>query len=229
MIARVIAVPTHGRYLVEVPGGQASGPATRSSGPWPMLVGFHGYGEAADVQLERLRGIPEAHQWLLLSIQGLHRFYRGRSTDVIAGWMTRQDREIAIEDNVRYVAAVLDEARRDWKAGAVVFAGFSQGVSMAFRAAVHIGREAPDIAVRAVVALGGDVPPELDPGALAMIPAALIGRGAADAWYSPEMFASDGQRLRDSGVRVEAVTLSGGHEWTDEFNHLVARFLSDRR
>jgi len=43
---RTIAVETHGRYLVEVPAG---------GGPWPLLVGFHGYAEAAEDQLARLR------------------------------------------------------------------------------------------------------------------------------------------------------------------------------
>src|SRR5260370_22035310 len=102
-----------------------------------MVVGFHGSAETAEIQLERLRGIPGAHQSLLISIQGLNRFYRGRSNDVVAGWMTRQDREIAIADNVRYVAAVIGEVTREWAGGPVVLAGFSQGVSMAFRAAVH--------------------------------------------------------------------------------------------
>jgi predicted esterase len=220
VITRVIAAPTHGRYLVDVPP---------DSGPWPMLVGFHGYAETAEIQLERLRGIPGAQQWLLISIQGLNRFYRGRSSDVAAGWMTRQDREIAIADNVRYVAAVIGEVTREWAGGPVVLAGFSQGVSMAFRAAIHMVREASPIAVRAVTALGGDIPPELDSRALAALPAALIGRGALDDWYGQETFASDAQRLRDAGVRVDAVALAGGHEWTDEFSRAVARFLSDRR
>ena len=38
METRTIATETHGRYLVRTP---------RVSGPWPVLVGFHGYGENA--------------------------------------------------------------------------------------------------------------------------------------------------------------------------------------
>ena len=84
MIERRIATPTHGRYLV-VP------PATL--GPAPVLVGFHGYAEGAEAQLERLRAIPGADRWRLVSIQGLHRFYQRRTNEVVAGWMTRQGRE----------------------------------------------------------------------------------------------------------------------------------------
>jgi hypothetical protein len=73
-----------------------------------MLVGFHGYAESADVQLDRLRAIPGTERWLLVSIQGLHRFYQPRTNDVVASWMTRQDRELATVDNLAYVTAVLD-------------------------------------------------------------------------------------------------------------------------
>jgi len=71
-----------------------------------MLVGFHGYAENAEAQLERLRGIPESARWLSISVQGLHRFYQRRTNLVVASWMTSQDREVAIRDNLAYVADV---------------------------------------------------------------------------------------------------------------------------
>ena len=104
MIERTIAIGTHGRYLLEPPA---------SAGPAPMLVGFHGYGEGADIQLERMRRIPGADRWLLVSIQGLHRFYQRRANEVVASWMTRQDRELAMADNLAYVAAVIDAVDRE--------------------------------------------------------------------------------------------------------------------
>ena len=48
MIERSIAVHTHGRYLIDPPA---------SDGPAPLLVGFHGYGEGAEAQLERMRRV----------------------------------------------------------------------------------------------------------------------------------------------------------------------------
>jgi hypothetical protein len=36
-------------------------------GPAPILVGFHGYAENAEAQLERLSGIPESTRWLSIS------------------------------------------------------------------------------------------------------------------------------------------------------------------
>jgi len=215
VIERSVPATTRGRYLVEAPS---------TPGPWPILIGFHGYAESADTELERLRSIVGADAWLRVSIQGLHRFYRGRNEDVVAGWMTRQDRELAIADNVAYVIAVLDAVSREWKTdGRVAFTGFSQGVAMAFRAAAAV-----KLAVVAVVALGGDVPPELDAAALSKIPAVLIGRGARDAWYDAGMFDADVQRLGAAGVHVEAAALDAGHEWTDAFSRAAGTFLSRR-
>ena len=75
--------------------------------------------------------------WLLASVQGLHRFYTSRMDDIGASWMTRQDRELAIADNIAYVDRVVQAIERDYQARDAFFLGFSQGVAMAFRAAVR--------------------------------------------------------------------------------------------
>jgi predicted esterase len=214
---RSIAVGSHGRYLVAPPDR-----STRSATGSPLLVGFHGYAEDAELHLERLRAIPGAERWLVVSVQGLHRFYRGRSQDVVASWMTRQNRDLMIADNQVYVSAVIDEVGREWGAlMPLVFAGFSQGVAMAFRSAAS-GRHQP----AGVIALGGDIPPELDQRAVARIPHALIGRGEADGWYTPQKFADDEARLRAAGTNVVVTTFDGGHEWTADFNRVAAAFLA---
>ena len=61
--------------------------------------------------------------------------------------------------------------------------------------------------------------------ALARIPAALIGRGSRDEWYTPQMLETDAARLREAGVAVTVVTLDAGHEWTAPFAEAAADFL----
>ena len=215
MIERTIAIGTHGRYLLEPPA---------SGGPAPMLVGFHGYGEGADIQLERMRRIPGADRWLLVSIQGLHRFYQRRANEVVASWMTRQDREHAIADNLAYASAVIDAAEREYPGGSrLVLTGFSQGVAMMFRAAVASSRP-----VDGVIAVGGDVPPELDPAGLARVRRALVCHGARDQWYTEEIFGRDVQRLREAGVTIRPLEFGGGHEWSDEVVQAASSFLDER-
>jgi predicted esterase len=214
VIEKTIATGTHGRYLV----------APAYATPAPLLVGFHGYGESADVQLERLRSIPGADRWSAVSVQGLNRFYQRRGNEVIAGWMTRQDRELAIADNLAYVAAIVDG---EWEARAgsrgVMFAGFSQGVAMAFRAAAASAHT-----VIGVIAAGGDIPPELDRAALARLGHVLLCRGARDEWYTSATFAHDQARLREAGVGLTALEFDGEHEWSDGVIHAAARFLNER-
>lgn len=216
MIERTIATGTHGRYLIEPPA---------SSGPAPVLIGFHGYGEGADAQLERMRRIPGADRWLLVSIQGLHRFYQRRANEVVASWMTRQDRELAIGDNLAYVAAVMDAVDREYPgAPRVVFTGFSQGVAMTFRAAAASSRT-----VDGVIAVGGDVPPELDAAEVGRIGHALVCHGTRDEWYTQEIFERDVQRLREAKVNVRPLEFDGGHEWSDEVVQAASLFLHERR
>jgi predicted esterase len=211
---RTIETVTHGRYLVD---GREPGS--------PVLAGFHGYAESAEMQFERLQAIAGADPWIVLSVQGLHRFYRGRFEDVVASWMTRQDREVAIADNTAYVTKVIDAVAKEFSANSKrVLAGFSQGVSMAFRCAAGYGRP-----IDGVVALGGDIPPELDPSALSRIRTVLLARGTRDELYTAEKLAADERRLRAAGVQVQILSFEAAHEWTTEFNQAAAQYLQSIR
>ena len=207
---RSIETGIHGRVLV------------RAAGPGPaagLLVGFHGYAENAAIQMDRLAGIPGAGRWTLLSIQGLHRFYRGRSEDVVASWMTREDREAAIADNLAYVdRAIASVAPADRPR--IVCAGFSQGVAMAFRAGVR-GAFTPD----AIVSVGGDVPPELV-AAGGAFPRVLLARGTADGWYTEAKMHADLTALGRLGADVRPLVYDGGHDWTADVSSAVAAFIS---
>ncbi len=205
------ALPTrvHGHYWVR--------PARSANGaPAPLLVGFHGYGETGEGFLGSLEAIPGADAWHLASVQGLHPFYT-RSGEVVAGWMTRFDRELAIADNVAYAQAAVAALRDELAPSPVlVFAGFSQGVAMAYRAAAAVEDGS------GVIALAGDVPPEVD---AARLPPVLLGQGRADTWYTDAKRETDLRRLAEAGVAVETCVFDGGHEWSDAFYGAAGRFL----
>jgi predicted esterase len=212
VVEHALPAQTHGRYVVAPPA---------STDPVPILAGFHGYGESADTHLERLRAIAGSERWLVVSIQGLHRFYNRRADEVVASWMTRQDRELAIADNLAYVAAVLDAVSVNWRTTrSIVFAGFSQGVAMAFRAAVDANRDNV-----AVIAVCGDIPPEIESRALGRLSAALVCRGSSDEWYTAQKFSEDIRRLKASGVDVSPLEFQGGHGWPADVNAAAALVL----
>jgi predicted esterase len=214
--SHTIATTLHGRYLVEL---------SRTDPPVGLVIGFHGYGEGAEAQFDRLHDVPGISDWVVVSIQGLHRFYNRRSQDVVASWMTNQDRELAIADNVAYVSAVIDTVAQTYPSGGpLVFAGFSQGVAMAFRAACASSR-----VTAGLVSVGGDVPPELDSAKLAAVKSVLLARGERDEWYTDAKWEADKKRLMAAGVHLRALGYAAGHEWNADVSAAVAAFLSERR
>jgi predicted esterase len=202
----------HGRYLVE--------PVAASASCW--LVGFHGYAQSAEVFLPLLTAVPRSGAWRAVAVQGLHPFYTRNDRDVVAHWMTRQDRELAIADNVAYVDTVLDRLREEFGAPReIVFAGFSQGVAMAYRAALR-GRHA----AAGVFAAGGDVPSDVLDVPAAAWPRVCMTAGTEDAWYGPDRLEKDAARLREHGVDVRSHEFAGGHEWDAPVLETAGAFLA---
>jgi predicted esterase len=203
----LVPATTHGRVLVRRAG------ASRG-----ILAGFHGYLENAATQLARLDSIPGAAAWTRMSVQALHRVYRGRTRHVAASWMTSEDRETAIADNVAYVAAAVREVRGGG-ATRVVYAGFSQGGAMAFRAGAR------DPSAAGIVSVGADVPPELLADASLRFPPVLLARGRDDEWYTAAKHDADIGALRSRGVRVQPLVYGAGHEWSGDLSAAVAEWL----
>ena len=243
----ILHVPTtiHGRVLTKDAAVSSSG----------IIVAFHGYGQRAEDMLDDLARVPGIDGWQVASVQALHRFYSRDEQKVIGSWMTREDRELAIADNVEYVNRAIDQAQGPgpkaqvaarsaawaastsddepvthgagshlglgpWPLG-LVFVGFSQGASMAYRAALLGAHRAAGI-----IALGGDIPPEVKALPALSWPRVLIGAGVRDEWFAKKVGA-DVEFLRERGIAHEVVHFDGGHEWTDEFRKAVAAFLSN--
>jgi len=209
--SRIVPAQTHGRYLVKAPLGPP---------PHGLLVGFHGYGEGAAQHMDKLQQVPGADRCALVAVQALHLFYT-RGGEVVGSWMTKLDREQAIADNIAYVASVVARVREEFpEARPLVYAGFSQGASMAYRAAARSGH-----ACAGVIALGGDLPPDVAEDEAAPLPPALVARGQRDEWFTGEKMDRDLQRLFARGVRVQSLVFDGGHEWGADFFFAAGAFL----
>jgi predicted esterase len=205
MLVRTLETAIHGRYLFEDRGAER------------LLVGFHGYAETAETHLAELEKIPGIDRWSVASVQALHPFYT-RSGNIVASWMTSLDRELAIEDNIGWVRRVLSDLPAPQT---LVFAGFSQGATMAARAAGYAGPAA------GLMLLGGDVPPEMHEDPSVVLPPTLLARGVTDEWYTDEKFKKDLKFLKANAKGgVRPLVFAGGHEWIDEFRTAAAQFLS---
>jgi predicted esterase len=205
-----IRTTIHGRYLVDIPENSRA-----------TLVGFHGYKQNAAIQMDALRRLAGDRAIGLISIQGLHRFY-SRGSDVVASWMTKEDREQAIADNIDYVGKVLAAIAGEFGiTRPMIYVGFSQGVAMAYRAAAFVQRPCDG-----VIALAGDLPPDVAPLA-ASLPRTLIGRGTDEEWYTAEKAARDLDVLQPAGVKVGEFVFTGGHAWTPQFFDKAAAFIDE--
>ena len=87
---------------------------------------------------------------------------------------------------------------------------------MAYRAAARTGPTR-------LIALAGDVPPDVAASTRVPLPPILIGRGARD-----DMYTAAGRRGRRHapvlGVEVESCVFDGAHEWTADFYAARAAF-----
>src|SRR5207253_9601007 len=139
LTTHTIAATVHGRFVV------------RDGPPERVMIGFHGYAETAETHLDELAKIRGIDRWTIASVQALHPFYAARTQQVVASWMTRQDRELAIADNIAYVRSVIE-----WfhDPETIVCFGYSQGGAMVYRAAADYGRRA------GWVVIGDSVPPD---------------------------------------------------------------------
>jgi predicted esterase len=209
---RLIAARVRGRYLWR--------PTSRSSA---LLVAFHGYAQNAEMMLQEVERLPGIGDWNVVAAQALHPFYSSRGSEVVASWMTRLDRDEAIADNIRYVGDLVATVGAELgEADPLVYLGFSQGTAMAYRAAVGSGHRCAG-----VIALAGDVPPELAAQRRGDFPPVLIGAGTEDEWYNQDKLEEDRSVLESMGAACRATIFAGGHEWTEEFRGSCGSFLEE--
>lgn len=200
MEERHLRVPRTARYHV-------LGEPARARRLWIVL---HGYGHLARYFLNKFLGAEKDQ--CIVAPEGLSRFYLDpEHRRVGATWMTREDRELEIQDQITYLDslhhALLPELAKNIPAGVL---GFSQGVATACRWAMH-GNTILD----RMVLWGGGIPPELERTALQQglqrVHVALV-HGNDDALVPLSVLENNQLRLNAAQVRHEVHTFKGGHD-----------------
>jgi predicted esterase len=186
-----------------------------------LWLACHGYGQLASGFLESLRALDTPER-LVVAPEALSRFYlddsfgpHGPDTPVGATWMTREDREVEIEDYVAYLERVYERAREslDGARPRVLALGFSQGVATVSRWAARTAAPLDEL-----VLWGGRLPPELEPTRLTErhpdLQVTLVA-GTRDRFVEEARLHEEEARLSGAGVRVRALTFKGGHRLDD--------------
>lgn len=178
----------------------------------------HGHAQLAARFLARFTPL-EREDRLFVAPEGLSRFYLGApnavhrpDSPIGATWMTREDREAEIEDQIRYLDLVYGEIFERVERDRVHLwvLGFSQGVATATR---WLARS--KVTADRVVLWAGMIPPELDPSAARALtargPVTMV-VGSSDEFATPKVVAAQEAKLRDLGVTYTKIGFDGGHD-----------------
>lgn len=185
--------------------------------PGELWVVLHGYGQLATRFIRHMAPIADGTR-LVVAPEALSRFYldhpartSSAHARVGASWMTREDREAEIADQVEYLDAVCDAvlSRVGGATPAVHVLGFSQGVATATRWLAH-GRTR---ALRAVL-WSGRIPADLFPlPADSPLRAMRIDvvTGDADPLATAEVLEEQRELAERNGLEVTSHRHAGGH------------------
>ncbi len=203
---RRITVPRSARYFVR---GNAQ--------PRELWLACHGYGQLAEEFLTGFRAVPDDIR--LIAPEALNRFYHesgfhGPESRVGATWMTRIDRLSEIDDYVRYLDLVYDDAIATSPELRVTAFGFSQGAATIARWAARTSRR-----YDRVVLWGAGIPPEVTPRPDLFHGAEVIFvSGLRDAFNADR--AAEGART--FGLDARVLRFDGGHRLDDATLRLLA-------
>ncbi len=199
---RTVTVASTAYYALQYPGDGLNRETM-------ALVVLHGWGQNSRSFLRKFDALKR-HNILVIAPQAPHQFYLDMATRKVGfGWLTAFDRDRGISMAVTALDTILDQV------GVEVglrlqptLLGFSQGVSMAWRYALHGAHSASG-----VIACGGDLPPDVEEALStgSHWPAMLV-HGKADAIVPFSKGEAAETALRSFGIVPETLYFDGGHD-----------------
>jgi predicted esterase len=203
---------------------------TASADVRELWVVCHGYGQLAAAFLEAFRPIAEPTR-LVVAPEALSRFYLDRTlgaTDppprVGATWMTREDRDHEVADQIAYLDVLHDTLRGRLDGSTDVrlrVLGFSQGVATVGRWIAYGRARAAEL-----ICWAGSFPPDVDLAVLSRrLDGAAVTLVAGDrdelaTWMNAEVQL---RRFVDAGLTARLVRFDGGHRLDAATLSAVAR------
>ncbi|NJN77477.1 MAG: hypothetical protein HC803_03410 [Saprospiraceae bacterium] len=99
-----------------------------------IIIAFHGYGQLARYFIHKFDILDET-KYYVIAPQGLSKFYLNNHTRVGASWMTKENRELDLKNQLYYVQTVFETEMKgvDFLNKKLIVFGFSQGTATASR------------------------------------------------------------------------------------------------
>lgn len=181
---------------------------------------FHGYGQSAKYFLQKFESI-QTDETALIAPEGLSKFYiKGFDGRVGASWMTKEDRENEIKDQLSYVNLLISEMLPENTE--LNLLGFSQGAAVACR-----WYQQTSIKVKNLVIWGAGLPIETTAGMAQKYgdTNTIFMLGDQDEFIQPDVLKDHFSRLDLLHFEHKRVMYKGRHEVEKEALHTLTNYL----
>lgn len=196
------------RFAYEAHYSLSQDPTFREKEIWIVL---HGYGQLAEFFLRKFSPFFSEER-LFIAPEGTNYTYlEGFQGRVGANWMTRHEREIAIENNHRFLDKLIDSLLDQYPVKPKIKAlGFSQGAATLTRWAVHRSEAIiPLVLWAGGFALDMDLPAAREKFESSRL---ILALGDQDELITEESIRRQEEWIAQLGVNVERISFQGGHE-----------------
>lgn len=186
-----------------------------------IWIVLHGYKQLSNFFLRKF-GIEYDSSVNIIAPEGMHRFYlegyRGR---VGASWMTSEERESDIRDNILGLDNFLNEVLQDVHPEAKVnVLGFSQGAATAIRWVCRGAVQADHVVIWA-----GSFPPDIDFESdfdVLKSKNMTVVLGDEDEFFNDSYIQGMDELLKNKHVSFDVLKYKGGHDvYVDVFKSLI--------
>ncbi|MEN7550587.1 alpha/beta hydrolase [Rapidithrix thailandica] len=177
-----------------------------------IWIVFHGYGQMTEHFIRRF-DVLDLETNFLIAPQGLSRFYLDFTFKKVgASWMTREDRETDIHNQLHYLDAVLEYELQKCthSTPSINLFGFSQGVATACRWAAF-----SQLPFRKMIIWAGIFPEDLSANHFTYLPEkpeVTIVMGRQDPYYRKWPFEEHLLRVEQAVGKPEVAFFDGKHE-----------------
>ncbi len=190
---------------------------------WLVL---HGYGQLGEYFLRNFKDVQNKDNFIIAP-EALSRFYVNETSGRIgATWMTKEDRELEIEDYLYYLDSILDSLNPTIDCRIHVL-GFSQGAATACRWALNT-----HYAVNTLVWWAGFFPPDMQwnsPKYLDENFKTYLLYGNQDEYVNDDLKEQVAKVMNTLPKKPEIITFEGKHEMVNEVLNTLCKSIENGR
>lgn len=173
-----------------------------------LILALHGYAQLAGDWINNFTEL-DADKYYVVCVEGPHRFYhRGRQGNVVASWMTKEDRLNDIADYIRLIDNVYAEVSTHGNFKEKILLGFSQGGATASRW-IELGTHKLDKFILWASVFPPDLEQRFDTPLDTTTNYFVVGNN--DEYFDPDRKNRQFRFLQEMGVNFQLITFDGNH------------------